>query len=306
MRRAMSSRELPEDWIHREPLVSVVISTFNRAGLITRAINSIQNQTYKNIEIIIVDDASSDNTEDVIKAMLDKRIRYIRHEKNKGLPAGRNTGIKAANGEYIAFLDDDDEWREDKLEKQLSIIDKYDAVLCDSLWNGRLRRLHRRPIVTPDDLRRGSFASPTLLAKANVLKELLFDESLKQGEDWDAFIRIAQRYSIGYVAEPLVLCNAGAHPRMTNEAKGQGGPELEKRTAVLYKHREFFGEKWFRYHLADNFLTYIGSRRNKLHCVAYAIRRCGVMPVVAVLIKKMRRSVLSRVWAWYLGKALHT
>lgn len=293
----MSSRESPEDRVHRGPLVSVVISTFNRAGLIARAINSIQNQTYKNIEIIIVNDASSDNTEDVVKAIPDARIRYIRHEKNKGLPAGRNTGIRAATGEYIAFLDDDDEWREDKLEKQLRVIDNYDAVLCDSLWNGRLRRLHRRPVVTLDDLRRGSFASPTLLAKANVLKEVLFDESLKQGEDWDAFIRIAQRYSIGYVSEPLVLCNAGAHPRMTNEAKIQAGPELEKRTAVLHKHRKFFGEKWFRYHLADNFLTYIGSRGNRLHCIAYAVRRCGVMPVVAVLIKKVHRWVLGRVWA---------
>lgn len=288
----MSINNLSSDQAQRGPLVSVIICTFNRANLIARAIMNVQNQTYRNTEIIVVNDASPDNTEDVVKAIHDERIRYIRHEKNKGLPAGRNTGIRAAQGKYIAFLDDDDEWRKDKLEKQLHVIKHYDAVLSDSLWNGRLRRLHRRPTVSLDDLRKGGYASPTLLAKASVLKDVLFDENLRQGEDWDAFIRIAQRYSIGYVAEPLVICNAGEHPRMTNEAKNQAGPELEKRAAILYKHREFFGEKWFNYHLADNFLTYIGSRENRLHCIAYAVRQCGVMPVAAVLTAKVRRWLL--------------
>jgi len=292
----MSSRDLLSDQAHRGPLVSVIICTFNRANMIARAITYVRNQTYWNTEIIVVNDASSDNTDEVVKAISDERIRYIRHEKNKGLPAARNTGIKAAQGEYIAFLDDDDEWREDKLEKQLHVIKKFDAVLSDSLWNGRSRRLHRQPMVSLDDLRKGSFASPTLLAKATVLKEVPFDESLRQGEDWDAFIRIAQRYSIGYVPEPLVICNAGSHPRMTNEGKSQTGPELEKRAAVLYKHRKFFGEKWFKYHLADNFLTYIGSRANRLHCIAYAVRRCGVMSVAAVLMAKLRRWLQGRMW----------
>ncbi len=291
-----SSRESPRNRVEWGPLVSVVICTFNRANLVPQAISSVQNQTHSNIEIIVVNDASSDNTEEVVKAIPDKRIRYIRHEKNKGLPAGRNTGIRAAKGEYIGFLDDDDEWRADKLEKQLRVIEDYDAVSCGSLWNGRPRRLHKQRMVSLNDLRKGSFASPTLLAKATVLRELPFDESLRLGEDWDAFIRIAQRYSIGYVAEPLVFCNAGTHPRMTNEAKLQAGPELEKRTTVLHKHREFFGEKWFRYHLANNFLTYIGSRRNRLHCIAYAVRRCGVTPVATVLVNKVRRWLQGRMW----------
>ena len=281
---------------NRQPLVSTVIPTYQRANLVARAIRSVLSQTVQDLEVIVVDDASTDDTKAAVAAVGDTRVRYLRHEKNKGLPASRNTGIQAARGEYIAFLDDDDEWREDKLEKQLLVIKSYDAVLSGSLWNGRPRRIHNRPTVSLDDLRRGSFASPTLLARASVLRDVLFDESLRQGEDWDAFIRIAQKYSIGYVAESLVFCNAGAHPRITNEAKDQTGPELEKRTAVLYKHREFFGEKWFMYHLASNFLTYIGSRPNKLHCTTYAIRRCGVRPVAAVLFTKARRWLQSRLW----------
>ena len=194
-----SSCESPRNRLERGPLVSVIICTFNRASLVPQAISSVQNQTYSNIEIIVIDDASADNTEEVVNAIPDERIQYVRHEENKGPAAGRNTGIRAAKGEYIGFLDDDDQWREDKLEKQLHVIKNHDAVLCDSLWNGRLRRLHMRPTVSLDDLREGTFALPTLLAKAKVLREVLFDESLWQGEDWDVFIRIAQRHSLGKV-----------------------------------------------------------------------------------------------------------
>ena len=91
--------------------VSVIIPTYNRAYLISRAINSVLNQTYQDFEIIIVDDGSTDNTEEVIKEFQEKdeRIKYIRHKNNKGEAAARNTGIKAAKNEYISFQDSDDE-----------------------------------------------------------------------------------------------------------------------------------------------------------------------------------------------------
>lgn len=101
------------------PKVSVIIPTYNRAHLIGRAIKSVLNQTYKDFEIIIVDDGSTDKTEEVVKDFKDERVRYIRREKNKGGSAARNTGIKAARGEYIAFQDSDDEWLPEKLEKQM-------------------------------------------------------------------------------------------------------------------------------------------------------------------------------------------
>ena len=96
----------------KNPTVSVIIPTYNRAHLVGRAIKSVLNQTYRDFEIIVVDDGSTDNTKDIIKEFQkkDKRIKYIPYEKNKGGSAARNTGIKAAKGEYIAFLDSDDEW----------------------------------------------------------------------------------------------------------------------------------------------------------------------------------------------------
>lgn len=271
-----------------EPLVTVIIPTYRRAALVPRAIESVRRQTYRNIEILVVDDGSPDDTADVVRNIPDPRIRYIRHATNKGLPAGRNTGIKAARGEYIAFIDDDDEWRQDKLEIQIQAIKDYDAILCMGVANGYPLRVHTRPAITLDDLRKGSFNPSGLLSKTRVLRDVMFDENLRQGEDWDAFIRIGQRYSIGWVAEPLLIYNEGGHERMTNEKRYLSVSDLEKRAAMLHKHREFFGEKWFRYHLADALLAYIGTRPNRLQCITYAVKRCGVVPVA--------RNFIDRVW----------
>lgn len=272
------------------PMVSVIIPTYRRADLVPQAIHSVLRQTFPTFEVIVVDDASPDNTREVVESIGDARVRYVRHEKNKGLPAVRNTGIREAAGRYIAFLDDDDEWREDKLEKQLKAIEQYDAVVCASQVNGKCVTRYRRKSITPSDLRRGNQFPPSgLLAKASVLKELLFDETLRQGEDWDAYIRISQKYSIGYVAEPLLLYNDGLHQRMTNEARNLPITELERRMPVIFKHEAFLGSYWFRYHVADTYLAYIASRQNRLAAILHAIRECGVAPVVAALWNKVAK-----------------
>jgi glycosyltransferase involved in cell wall biosynthesis len=277
-----------------KPLVTAIIATYKRAALVPRAIESVRNQTYSNLEIIVVDDGSPDDTESVVRAIPDERIRYIRHEKNKGLPAGRNTGIRAAKGEYIAFLDDDDEWRADKIERQLKSIRNYDAVLCGVLVDNWRLSIHPRSTISLDDLRRGSFEPSGMMVRAALIKRLLFDEALRQGEDWDAFIRIAQHGTIGYDPEPMLLYSDGGHARMTNEAKDMTPAELEKRTAILQKHRDFFGSRWFNYHVAGTFISHIGSRRNRLRSIGHAIQRCGVGPVVAVMADKVRRYVRAR------------
>ncbi len=105
-----------------KPLVSVIIPTYNRAGIIRRTIESVQAQTYKNVEIIIVDDASKDNTEEVVKAIKDEKIRYLPNVNNQGASITRNNGVEAARGEYVAFLDSDDVWLPNKIELQLPLL----------------------------------------------------------------------------------------------------------------------------------------------------------------------------------------
>ena len=116
------------------PLVSVIIPTRNRVEMLCRAVNSVLSQTFDNLECIVVDDESHDNTEKVINSFEDDRLKYFRHEKNKGASAARNTGIRQSQGEFIAFLDDDDEWLDEKLEKQVNLLEnlpsKYGMVYC--------------------------------------------------------------------------------------------------------------------------------------------------------------------------------
>jgi len=274
-----------------EPLVTVVIPTYRRPALVCRAIESVRRQTHRNLEILVIDDASADNTEDVVRSITDARIRYIHHPKNKGVSAVRNTGIRAAGGDYVAFLDDDDEWRPDKLEKQLVAIDGHGAVLCAALVNGARLRRHGKMAVGLDDLRKGNEFGPSgLFVRTEVLKQVMFDENLRHGEDWDVLIRIALRCSVGYVSDPLLLYSDGSHGRVTNEAKNQSPQELEKRIAIFDKHREFFGPFWFRVHVAATLLSYFWHRKEKLEQLGHAIRRCGILPVAAVFVRKLTRS----------------
>ncbi len=98
-----------------KPMVSVIIPTYNRAHVLGRAIRSVLDQTYQDFELIVVDDGSSDHTGEVVATFADPRIHYLRHEKNRGAAAARNTAIKTAQGEYIASLDSHDEWLPEKL-----------------------------------------------------------------------------------------------------------------------------------------------------------------------------------------------
>ncbi len=101
------------------PKVSVILPTYNRAHLIKRAIQSVLDQTYQNFEIIVVDDGSTDNTEEQVRSFNNPKIRYIRYNENKGAAFARNAGIKASRGDYIAFQDSDDEWFPHKLQRQM-------------------------------------------------------------------------------------------------------------------------------------------------------------------------------------------
>ncbi|WKN40863.1 glycosyltransferase family 2 protein [Tunicatimonas pelagia] len=116
----------------KDKMVTVCITTFNRKEMLNRAVESVLNQTYANLELIIVDDCSSDGTEDYVHHLLDqdRRIRYIRHEKNQGLAAARNTAIFNSQGTYFTFVDDDDSWKPNYLEEFVKLAGHYDENWC--------------------------------------------------------------------------------------------------------------------------------------------------------------------------------
>ncbi|RKY37879.1 MAG: glycosyltransferase family 2 protein [Candidatus Omnitrophota bacterium] len=196
------------------PTVSVIIPTYNRAHLVGRAVESVLDQTFQDFEILVVDDHSVDNTEEVVNDFNDARIRYIKHQINMGGNATRNTGVKNSKGEYIAFLDSDDEWLPEKLKKQIDIFQRApDKVGLVYSWaemideKGELFRKLNFVVkgrVLQNILRGNFISSSTVVVKKKCFDEVgLFDESFASCQDREMWTRIATKYEIEVVPEYL-------------------------------------------------------------------------------------------------------
>jgi glycosyltransferase involved in cell wall biosynthesis len=228
----------------RMTVISVIIPTYNRAHVLKRAIDSVLRQTFQDIEIIIVDDASRDGTEKIIDIFNDKRILYIKHEERKGASAARNTGIEIARGEYVAFLDSDDEWLPEKLAKQIQVFNKSSQKLglvytaCMEIENSKQQRTVipkcRGNIIENLLVNNcvGYIVTP-LVRKECFTKAGLFDEQLPGSQDWDMWIRIAQYYEIDFVNDILVY----VYPQRDGIMKNNAGAILaHKRILRKYEH----------------------------------------------------------------------
>jgi glycosyltransferase involved in cell wall biosynthesis len=200
------------------PTVSVVIPTYNRARVLSKAVGSVLSQTYDDYEIIVVDDASVDDTASVIRKFKDRRITYVRREKNGGEAASRNTGIGLSKGKYIASQDSDDEWLPGKLEKQIRLIESSPrevGVVYTGFWriegNAEVYFPNERKGRIQGDIRRellmGNFVgTPTTVVKKECFEKIGgFDERLRHLVDWEMWIRISGLYQFICVEEPLVI-----------------------------------------------------------------------------------------------------
>lgn len=200
-----------------EPLVSVVIPNYNYAGYIGQAVDSVLAQTYRRVEVVVVDDGSNDDSLDVLAAY-GGRVSVI-EQRNAGVAAARNTGVAASSGEMVAFLDADDVWLPEKLQKQIEKITSDDEIglvhcamtyidlkgeICGEATCGKEGRV-------ADDLLR--FESGTVIGAGStglVRRDVFdsvggFDVRLSTAADWDLCYRVAVGHQVGFVAEPLVL-----------------------------------------------------------------------------------------------------
>ncbi len=195
--------------------ISVVICTYNRFNLVKRAIKSVLNQSLKPFEIILIDDGSSDETN---RLQNDKNIRYF-YKQNGGISSARNFGIKQARGEWIAFLDDDDEWDRDKLALQVNFHKKNNFLISytNEKWvrDGKEVKLPKKFQKHSGDifqkcLSHCFIAPSSVLMKRNLFDEFgYFDENLEVCEDYDLWIKIASKYPIGLINQPLIIKYAG-------------------------------------------------------------------------------------------------
>ena len=191
-------------------MISIVLPSFNRAQVLSKAVESILRQTYKDFELIIVDDGSTDNTADVVKNFNDDRIVYVRQE-NAGACVARNNGIEHSRGEYIAFQDSDDIWHEDKLEKQLTTLRNTgaDVVFCrmNRMSGGKnvglVSDYFHEGFLSKEELPM-SIGTQTLVGKSIVFKQEKFDPEMPRFQEFELLVRAQKNYSIYCMEEPLV------------------------------------------------------------------------------------------------------
>lgn len=192
--------------MQNKPLVSVIIPAYNRAKILQRAIESVLAQSYQNFEIIIVDDASTDLTAETIKNFLTPKIRYFKHKNNKGPGAARNTGIKKSRGELIAFLDSDDQWLPEKLEKQIEIFKKAPKKIALVGTNHYVVSLNGKKIgiKKTKPKRRLTPTLPSWVLYKRVFKKIgLFDQRFLVNEDTEFFSRFRRKFSFDFIDTPL-------------------------------------------------------------------------------------------------------
>jgi glycosyltransferase involved in cell wall biosynthesis len=204
--------------------VSVVIPTYGRARQVEQALSSVLAQTFGDFEVVVVDDGSP---EPLRLAAADGRVRLVRHETNRGPSAARNTGIRAARGELVAFLDSDDLWFPKKLERQVALLEdgRYGACVTGFEYDteeGFSVEAPRRPRSWLRELSMGCRLSPgsTLAVRRACYETVgLYDEAMRRHEDYDWLLRFVQSFDIGVVGEPLArVRRSGQAPATVMEA----------------------------------------------------------------------------------------
>lgn len=229
-----------------QDLISVVIPTHNRAHLIKRALYSVMEQSYTHLEIIVVNDASVDDTSAILNELsaVDTRIKIITNKHAQGGSASRNKGLFASNGIWTAFLDDDDTWQNNKLEKQLELLKAHPkAIACSSAYTihypFNIKKLVEPPSsITIEQLLMANILGGTsvCMAKTSICKEIGgFDPALRSAQDWDFWVKLLMSGEIVSIQEPLVNYYVHFNARISNNmhAKYLGA----RRFYFKYKHK---------------------------------------------------------------------
>lgn len=249
LRKLSAKNSQTDQAVSSTPLVSVIIPTCNREREVVRAIESVQRQTYSNLEIIVVDDCSKDSTFATVKAIDDPRIQALQHSTNLYAGAARNTGMKAASGKYIAFLDSDDTWVPEKIELQVQLLEQNkEAGFCFAgvtMQKGRGYRekdllpnlpakISKEDLLTAYMLGKVIFITSTMMFRRNLLDEVgLMDESLRRNQDIDFFIRFIESSNPASIEQPLTNFFPNGKPPKLNVIE-------ESNRRLLSKHADRF------------------------------------------------------------------
>ncbi len=214
------------------PLISVVIPAFNRQDTISYCLDSVLAQTYKNLEIIVADDCSTDSTVSIVLNHPDPRVRCVVLAKNSGAQAARNRGIFEAKADWIAFQDSDDEWLPNKLEKQVSVLanadyDPWSFLYCNAYRFDKARgikSIRLLPVVEGENqysalLQAPAPLFPTIVTSKKALEEIGYlDEQVPSFQEWDTSIRLSKYCRMTHLKEPLMVYHAGSGDAISGSA----------------------------------------------------------------------------------------
>lgn len=263
--------------------VSIILPTYNRAHTLQDAVNSVLNQSYPDFELLIIDDASTDHTEELVRSMQDERIVYYKLEKNSGASAARNCGLKHAHYDYIAFEDSDDIWHQDKLEKQMDVLVHADAD-TGFCYHKMRYDLEQQYIILPSDAiplsKKSGFifdqllydnliGCPTILARRDcIMQTTFFDEEMKALEDYDLVLQMAKVKKAVFLNE--ILLEAGYS---TTGVSGSMVNYLFASCQILLKYK------------SDYVRT--GTLQHRLNDILTSAERLGVLHQIADLLEKI-------------------
>jgi len=312
------------------PLVSIIIPAYNAEKYIQRALESALAQTYKDIEIIVIDDGSTDKTAEIIKTYQDPRIIYI-FQKNQGQGPARNNGIKKSQGEYITFLDADDYYFPEKVEKQVRFLEnhsEYQAVYCNALhfysahplvFFKKKHNYHSGDIFK--DLLESSYINlNTIMVSRQILdKAGLFNENRYCPEDWELWLKISRAgFQFGYLDEDLVKVEIRPDSNTTmaiqwilknNALKMFENifSSMNHEEKVLYKTEEILRKMRFKLAVAclvggrkkDFFKTFVSLYKFPFKIFAYLA--AGLLIIIPSV---LLRSVLIKLWK--INQLLHS
>ena len=305
-----------------KPTVTVIIPTYNSAHFLRESLESVLNQTFKDYEVLVVDDGSQDNTRELLGHNY-PMVRYI-HQEHSGPATARNAGIKHAAGEFVAFLDADDIWLPTKLEKQIQHFRQNPPTACiftehaffDSKGlcepAGRKKNLLMKGDLVRNIFRHDGVATPTVMVRRTVLTEVgCFDEDLITAEDENLWMRIAMKHRIDLIDEVLALCRVreGSLTRSEQifigvkkhlEVLDWKYPELRRRLDGLIKRKHaivhferglaYFSGNRFSQARAE-FMQTLKYRRFNLRMLPYL--GCSLLPAPVVeVLRRVRRRIL--------------
>jgi len=237
------------------PLVSVVLPTYRRAQIIGRALRSVLKQTMSDLEVIVVDDASGDETERVVNELKDPRVRFVPRPVNGGAAAARNTGLQMARGKYVAFQDSDDEWLAEKLSRQVSRLESLPAEVA--LTQGavlRFDKLGAEYLLSdlPEEsailrLNMTTFTQGWLARREALLSVGAFEERLPMWEDWEYLIRISERYGIDLDPRPMAMVydTPGSLTSLDAQRAAAFRVILEKHAARMQRHPRILAQNFY-------------------------------------------------------------